>query len=97
MLGDRQERTRGGPTRRECARRPLECLPTVRAWRRERVSAVNHTTEEDVLELVRIRSPQLRRHVNRLDGDSDRVAFADSVQKGTRWTRGTYRATGIRT
>ena len=87
MLGGRRGRTRGGPTHQGCARRPLECFPTVRVWRREWVSAVNHTREDDVLELVRIRSPQPGRHIDRLDGDGDRVTFADSVQKGTRWAR----------
>ena len=39
--------------------------------------------EDDVLELVCIRSPQLGRRIDRLDGDSDWVTFSDSVRKGT--------------
>ena len=52
---------------------------------------------DDVLELVRIGLPQLGRQIDRLDGDSDRVAFADYVQRGKQWTWGTYRPSGVRT
>lgn len=82
MLWGPRGTTAGGPTHLEFARPPLECFATVLAYNQWGVNEVNHQTENDVLELMRIRSPQLVRPIDRKDRDKNRITFADSVRKG---------------